>query len=177
MVDETDEEFETYSQSIKLPFKIIQGQDQQQLDEIPEQIDEQLRALTYQNLQIGSITQGTYIMEEKDLPESYQELLHGRAYIIDRTQITQISQMNPISYYIAADKVQGLIIPARTLFIKSENSDGYYRFTDDGERWTDWITMEDGMGHTYLPQEQCRFAEVQVYADQTDAIITLRATR
>lgn len=142
-----------------------------------DQLEAQIRALTYQEYEVATISRGTYIMNEEDLPEQFKELLHGRAYVIDKEEISETDSSAARSYYIAADKVQGLIVPSRTLFIKCENSTGHYRFTDDGDKWTDWITLEDGMAHTYIPQELCRFAEVQVYADQTDGIITLRATR
>jgi len=142
-----------------------------------DEIEAQLRALTYQEYELATITRGTYIMNEDELPEQFRELLHGRAYVIDKEEISETDSAGARTYYIAADKVQGLIVPSRTLFIKSENVNAHYRFTDDGDKWTDWITLEDGMAHTYIPQELCRFAEVQVYADQTNAIITLRATR
>ncbi len=140
-------------------------------------VQEELHALTYQAYILSTITRGRYVLDEKDLPDAHSELLHGRAYVIDRKEITETSSASSKAYYIAADKVQGLIVPARTLFIKSELGDSYYRWTDDGEKWTDWITLIDGLAHTYLPQELCRFAEVQVYAESSGALITLRATR
>lgn len=140
-------------------------------------ITEQLNALTYLDINLANPTRGTYIQNEDELPESWKELLHGRAYIIDKDAITETESSNPKSYYIAADQEQGLIVPARALFIKSENSDAYYRWTDDGEKWTSWTTLLDGLGHTYLVEELCRFAEVQVYAEDAGALITVRATR
>lgn len=151
-------------------------------EELPEteaeaEVEEELRALTYQAALLEAITKGTYILNEDDLPNEYKELLHNRAYIIDREELSETDSGTPKIYYIAADKVQGLIIPSRTLFIKSELDDSYYRFTDDGDKWTDWITLPDGLSHTYFTQELCRFAEVQVYSEKTGTVITLRATR
>ena len=108
-----------------------------------EEIPEELHALTYQAYELPPITRGTYIMNEEDLPDLYKELLHGRAYIIDREEVTETNPTSSKVYYIAADKVQGLIVPGRTLFIKSEISNAYYRYTDDGDNWTNWITIND----------------------------------
>ncbi len=145
---------------------------------LPEEaVEAELYALTTQIFDLPQITRGIYILNEDDLPDTYKELLHGRAYIIDREEVTDTDSGAPGTYYIAADKVQGLIIPSRTLFIKSENSDAHYRWTDNGDKWTDWITLKDGLGHTYFTQELCRFAEVQVYVDEAGCLITIRATR
>ena len=147
-------------------------------EELPEDaVEDELHALTFQTYDLPPITRGTYILDEEDLPESYKELLHGRAYVIERVEITETDPGAPRAFYIAADRVQGLIVPSRTLFIKSELSDAHYRFTDDGEKWTDWITLQDGQGHTYLPQELCRFAEIQTFANESGTLITIRATR
>ena len=147
-------------------------------EELPEdEVEDELHALTFQTYDLPPITRGTYILNEEDLPESYKELLHGRAFIIDREMITESDSGAPKTYYIAADQVQGLIVPARSIFIKSEEGESYYRWTDSGEKWSDWITLQEGQGHAYQIQELCRFAEVQVYADESGALITLRATR
>lgn len=144
-------------------------------DDDDNNITSQLQSLTFQSLN-SLITRGIYIMEESELPDAYKELLHGRPFIIDRLTITSTSS-SPTIFYISADKVQGLIVPSRSLFIKSEISDAYYRTTDDGDKWTDWITLTEGTGHTYFKDELCRFAEVQVYTADPEALITLRATR
>jgi len=146
-------------------------------DDADLDVTEQLNALTYLNIDLGNPTGGTYIQNEDQLSDAWKALLHGRAFIIDKDQITEIESSNPKTYYIAADQVQGLIVPGRTLYIKSENYDAYYRWTDDGIKWTSWITLLDGLGHSYQTQELCRFAEVQVYAQESGALITVRSTR
>lgn len=119
----------------------------------------------------------TKSLDEDYLSEQQKLLLHGRAFIIDREQIVGTSSNNPVTYYIASDQVQGLVIPARTLSLKSEDSDIHYRWTDNGTQWTNWITIEERLLHTYSPEEKCRFQEVQIYADLNIATISLRATR
>ncbi len=119
----------------------------------------------------------TKILDEDYLSEQQKLLLHGRAFIIDREEIVGTSSNNPVTYYIATDQVQGLVVPARTLSLKSEDSDIHYRWTDNGSQWTNWITIEERSLHTYSPEEKCRFHEVQVYADENVAKISLRATR
>ena len=140
-------------------------------------VDAQLKALTAQVYELPPITRGTYILAEEDLPKEYKELLHGRAYVIDAEITTETDSAAPRTYYIAADQVQGLIVPARSMFIKCEGGNAKYRFSDDGERWTSWVSLQNGMGHAYIPQELCRFAEVQVYAETYGTLISLRATR
>lgn len=119
----------------------------------------------------------TKTMDEDYLPEQQKLLLHGRAFIIDRELIIGTDSNNPVTYYIASDQVQGLIVPARTLSLKSEDSDIHYRWTDNGSQWTNWTTIEERSLHTYTPEEKCRFQEIQVYADLNVATISLRATR
>jgi len=119
----------------------------------------------------------TKTMDEDFLSDQQKLLLHGRAYIIDREEIIGTSSNNPVTYYIASDQVQGLVVPARTLSLKSEDSDIHYRWTDNGAQWTNWVTIEERSLHTYSPEEKCRFHEVQVYADENVAKISLRATR
>ncbi len=147
-------------------------------ESLPEAgVEKELEALTKQTYELPQITRGIYILDEEDLPETYKELLHGRAFVVDREEITETSSTAPRTYYIAADQVQGLIVPGRSIFIKSEEESAHYRWTDSGESWTDWITLQDGQGHAYLPQELCRFAEVQVYCQSVGALISLRVTR
>jgi len=145
--------------------------------ESEEGVEAQLEALTAQTFVMPPITRGVYVLDEDDLPDAQKELLHGRAYVIDRQEVTETDSGAPRTYYIAADQTQGLVVPGRTLFIKSELSDAFYRWTDDGDKWTDWITIYDGAGHSYISDEKCRFAEVQVFVDESDALLTLRATR
>lgn len=147
-------------------------------EELPEDaVEDELHALTFQTYELPPITRGTYILNEEDLPETYKELLHGRAYVIDREKITESDSGAPRTYYIAADKVQGLVVPARSMFIKTEEGDTHYRWTDSGEKWGAWITLQNGQGHTYFQQELCRFAEVQVYCQVAGTLVSLRATR
>lgn len=121
---------------------------------------------------------GRYILEEEDLPEEDVRLLHGRAMVIDGEAVTETSSGNPRTYYIAYDQVQGLVVPARSLSIEAVGPDDlYYRWTDDGEQWTAWTTLYEGMTHEYEVDNKCRFAEVQVYAETSGAILNIRATR
>ena len=123
-------------------------------------------------------TSGSYYTNEDDLPRQLKGLLHGRAYIINRESISNTSISAPITYYIAANKHKGLIIPARSLFIETINSKLHYRWTDDGIKWTEWITLAShGMWHGYDIEEQCRFAEIQVYTELENTLINIRCTR
>lgn len=123
-------------------------------------------------------TRGGYIMDEDKLPEGAKLLLHGRSYIIDRSAVTAIDSGSASTYYLAADKVQGLVVPARSLSIENTGPGSmYYRWTDDGEKWTSWVTMDEGVTHEFAPDEKCRFAEVQVYVETSGALLSLRATR
>jgi len=128
---------------------------------------------------IGRST-GLYIMEEAELKERFKNLydiLHGRAYIVDNFVIDEITPSLPHTFYIAANKHNGLIIPGRSLFIEAIDGTAHYRWTDDGEKWTEWITLNSNMWHSFSPDEHCRFAEIQVYMDTTADRITLRVTR
>ncbi len=142
-----------------------------------EEVEAELEALTAQYYELMPITRGTYVMSEEDLPEAYKELLHGRAFVIDREQVTETDSSSVRTYYIAADKVQGLIIPARSMVIDIINGDGKYRWTDDGEHFTDWITIESGVSDDYSPQSKNRFAEVQVYMTSGTPLVSIRASR
>ena len=140
-----------------------------------------VRQIVYTNVQGFAVrTRGNYYLDEEQLKSEnidLYNLLHGRAYVIDRQNITTVSSSSPITFYIAADKGKGLIIPARSLSIDIKGSDGHYRWTDDGENWTDWITLPDGAIDSYLPQEQDRFAEIQIYVDKVDTKVSLRSSR
>lgn len=127
----------------------------------------------------GKITKttGTYYMEESELPIELQGLLHGRAYIIDRQIVPNNSQSNPITFYIAANKTKGLIIPGRSLFIESIGTVSHYRWTDDGEKWTEWNTLDNGDWNAFTSDENCRFAEIQVYVDTINEKISIKVTR
>lgn len=140
-------------------------------------VEEELRALTIQAGELPPITRGRYTLEEDDLPESLKELLHGRIFVIDREIITATNSNEAVTYYIAADKVQGLVVPARYISIDSEAYDIHYRHTDDGERWSNWITLPAYKTDSSSPLEKCRFAEIQVYTDTSGARVSIRATR
>lgn len=147
-------------------------------EELPgEGVEAELRALTAQYYELMPITRGTYVMDEEDLPEAYKELLHGRAFVIDRETVTESDSASARTYYIAADKVQGLIIPARSMVIEVINGDVKYRYTDDGEHFTAWVTMETGISDDYSPQSKNRFAEVQVYMTSGTPLVSIRASR
>ncbi len=122
-------------------------------------------------------TYGSYFMKESELPPTLSKLLHGRAYIVDRDVIKVTTSGTAITYYVAANKTKGLIIPGRTLFIEAVNGIAYYRWTDDGSRWTEWTTISANSWHAYRSDEQCRFAEIQVYVNTLDDKITVRVTR
>ncbi len=122
-------------------------------------------------------TYGSYFMEESELPPTLSKLLHGRAYIVDRDVIEVLTSGTAITYYVAANKTKGLIIPGRTLFIEAVNGIAHYRWTDDGSKWTEWITIPAHSWHAYRSNEQCRFAEIQVYVDNLNDKMTVRVTR
>jgi hypothetical protein len=121
----------------------------------------------------------TKILDEDFLTEQQRLLLHGRAFIVDRVELIGTSSNNPVTYYLASDQVQGLVIPARSLSIENHGpSIVYYRWTDFGEKWTSWITLEDGIHDEYEVAEKLRFGEVQVYSnDVAGTLISIRATR
>jgi len=121
----------------------------------------------------------TKILDEDYLSDQQKLLLHGRAFIIDREELVGTSSNNPVTYYISSDQVQGLVIPARSLSIENHGpSDVYYRWTDFGEKWSSWITLEDGVHDEYDVAEKLRFGDVQVYSeDNSGTLISLRATR
>lgn len=123
------------------------------------------------------IVKGRYFTNEEDLSKFLQTLLHGRAFVIDRESIQSTSPIAPTTYYISADKTSGLLVPGRSLSINTEKGIMHYRWTDDGEKWTDWITMPDGATDSYSPQENVRFAEIQVYVDKAGTLASLRVTR
>lgn len=122
-------------------------------------------------------TYGSYFMGESDLPPTLFNLLHGRAYIVDREVISTIDQGSPVTFYVAANKTKGLIIPGRSLFIEAVNGIAHYRWTDDGYRWTEWTTIPANSWHSYRSDEHCRFAEIQTYMSNLDDKITIRVTR
>lgn len=125
-----------------------------------------------------SVKFSSYKMEEDELPEETKLMLHGRAFVVDNDIITSDSSGSPQTYYIASDKVNGLIIPGRSLSIDNEGPEEiYYRWTDDGDKWTSWITLNEGETHDYDTYEKCRFAEVQVYVLLSGARVSIRATR
>jgi len=147
-------------------------------EELPEDsIKSELDALTKQTYELPKITRGRYILEEDDLPKELKQQLHGRAFVIDREILTVTGANDAVTYYIAGDKGQGLIIPARSISIDAESYDILYRFTDDGERWTNWITLPKGMTDSSSPLEKNRYAEIQAYSTTSGGIISIRATR
>ena len=129
------------------------------------------------------IQKGRYYLDEEELPGSLKGLLHGRAFVADKEIISEVSSASPKTYYISADKVNGLIIPGRSMSIGCEagpsyvSGDAHYRWTDDGERWTGWITLPIGKVFSFLPQEKSRFAEVQVYTDSGNILVSVIVTR
>lgn len=129
------------------------------------------------------IIHGRYFQSEDDLPEHLASLLHGRAYVVDKDPITEVSKFSPRTYYVSADKSNGLIIPGRSMSIVADagtnyvSGDAHYRWTDDGEKWTNWVTMPIGKSFSFLPQELVRFAEVQVYSDSGNIDVSLIVTR
>lgn len=129
------------------------------------------------------IHKGRYYLDEEDLPKNLKGLLHGRAYVIDKDLITETSSASPKTYYISADKTKGLIIPGRSMSISADgdltyvSGDAHYRWTDDGERWTEWVTLAVGYVYSFSPVEKTRFAEIQVYSDSGGIKISLIVTR
>ena len=129
------------------------------------------------------LVKGRYFQEEDDLPKVLKNLLHGRAFVADKDTITEVSSASPRTYYISADKTNGLLVPGRSMSIGAAAGTGYvsgdahYRWTDDGERWTGWITLPIGKTFSFLPQELVRFAEVQVYTDSGNIDVSLIVTR
>ena len=129
------------------------------------------------------ITKGRYYLDEEDLPNHLKELLHGRAYVVDKDLITEVSSAAPKTYYISADKAKGIIIPGRSMCISADgdltyvSGDAHYRWTDDGERWTEWISLPVGRVYSFLQAEKTRFAEVQAYTDAGGIKISLIVTR
>ena len=151
---------------------------------LPEDtVEDELHALTSQVYDLPPITRGRYIMDEENLPDAYKELLHGRAFVIDKDLITEVSSASPKTYYISADVANGLIIPGRSMSISADgdltyvSGDAHYRWTDDGEHWTSWITLLVGQTYSYLPYEKARFAELQAYSDAGGIRISLIVTR
>jgi len=129
------------------------------------------------------ILKGRYFLNEDDLEDNLKALLHGRAFVVDKDTVSEVSALSPKTYYVSADKSNGLIVPGRSMAIGTEASTAYvsgnahFRWTDNGEHWTDWITMPIGKVFSFLPQEQVRFAEVQVYTDSGNIDLSLIVTR
>jgi len=129
------------------------------------------------------IVKGRYYLDEEDLPANLKELLHGRAYVVDKDLITEVSSASPKTYYISADKSHGLIVPGRSMCINADgdstyvSGDAHYRWTDDGEHWSKWITLPVGVVYSFLQEEKTRFAEVQAYTDAGGINISLIVTR
>ena len=126
---------------------------------------------------------GRYYLNEEDLTDSLKGLLHGRAFVADGDTISEVESAAPRTYYISADKSNGLIVPGRSMAIGSAAGAAYvsgsahFRWTDDGEHWTKWVTMPIGKTFSFLPQELVRFAEVQVYTDSGNIEVSLIVTR
>lgn len=120
---------------------------------------------------------GRYFLNEEDLSDLLKTLLHGRAFVVDKESVPETSSSSPVTYYISANKTHGLLVPGRSLSINVESGQAHYRWTDDGEKWTNWITLPDGATDSYLPQEKNRFAEIQVYVDKAGTLISIRVTR
>lgn len=126
---------------------------------------------------------GRYYLNEDDLTDNLKGLLHGRAFVADGDTISEVSSTAPRTYYISADKSNGLIVPGRSMAIGSAAGAAYvsgsahFRWTDDGEHWTKWVTMPIGKTFSFLPQELVRFAEVQVYTDSGNIEVSLIVTR
>ena len=123
------------------------------------------------------VVKGRYYLNEEDLTDNLKGLLHGRAFVADKDVIPETSSTAPRTYYISADKSRGLLVPGRSLSINVEGGNAHYRWTDDGEKWINWITLPDGATDSYLPQEMNRFAEIQAYVDKADTLISVRVTR
>ena len=126
---------------------------------------------------------GRYFLNEEDLTDELKALLHGRAFVADKDSISEVSAFSPRTYYISADKSNGLIVPGRSMAIGSEagaayvSGNAHFRWTDNGEHWTEWVTMPIGKTFSFLPQELVRFAEVQVYTDSGNIEVSLIVTR
>jgi hypothetical protein len=140
-------------------------------------VEYQLEALTTQMFVLSPITRGVYVLDEADLPKEKKELLHGRAYVVDREQVMETNPNSPRTYYIAADQGQGLIVPARAISINAELDTIYYRWSDSGEKFTRWITLFAGVIDNYMAEEKNRFAEIQVYGASAFGLVSVRASR
>ena len=129
------------------------------------------------------ILKGRYFLNEDDLTKELKALLHGRAFVADKDSVSEVSALSPRTYYISADKSNGLIVPGRSMAIGTEAGAAYvsgsahFRWTDNGEHWTEWVTMPIGKTFSFLPDEQVRFAEVQVYTDSGNIDVSLIVTR
>lgn len=129
------------------------------------------------------ILKGRYFLNEDDLTDELKALLHGRAFVVDKDPVLEVSALSPRTYYISADKSNGLIVPGRSMAVGTEAGTAYvsgnahFRWTDNGEHWTKWITMPIGKTFSFLPDEQVRFAEVQVYTDSGNIQVSLIVTR
>jgi len=129
------------------------------------------------------ILKGRYFLNEDDLTKELKALLHGRAFVADKDSISEVSALSPKTYYISADKSNGLIVPGRSMAVGTEagaayvSGNAHFRWTDNGEHWTEWITMPIGKTFSFLPDEQVRFAEVQVYSDSGNIDVSLIVTR
>lgn len=127
---------------------------------------------------ISSLGAGAYTMEEDALLDNLRALLHGRAYVVDRDDVTENTSSQPRQYYVASDTAKGLIIPARSMAVENAGAGlMHYRWTDDGSKWTGWVTLDEGETHSYRTEEKCRFAEIQVYCDTPTSYVSIRATR
>ncbi len=141
-------------------------------------VEQQLEALTTQVIELPPITRGVYILNEDDLPDEKKEILHGRGYVVDIDAVTETDPNSPRTYYVAADQGQGLIVPARSVSINNAAwVNIFYRWSDDGIRWTGWITLGSGVIDNYLAEELNRFAEIQVYAAGAGGSVSIRASR
>jgi len=140
-------------------------------------VEAQLRALTAQVYELPPITRGVYVLDEADLPDEKKELLHGRAFVIDRENVAETNSNSPRTYYIAADQGQGLIVPARAISINAEIDTVYYRWSDLGIAFTNWITLFPGVIDNYLAEELNRFAELQVYGASAFGLVSVRTSR
>lgn len=129
------------------------------------------------------VVKGRYYLNEEELPDNLKELLHGRAFVADKDTISETSSASPRTYYVSADKSNGLIVPGRSMAMGSAagaayvSGNAHFRWTDNGEHWTKWVTMPIGRTYSFLPQELVRFAEVQVYTDSGNIEVSLIVTR
>lgn len=130
------------------------------------------------DLNIPRPSPGAYILNEEDLAEEDKRLLHGRAFVVDRIIVNETDSGSPVTYYIAYDQVQGLVVPGRALDIENNGAGNIlYRWTDDGEKWSSWITLEEGSVHDYAVDRKLRFAEIQIYASVAGAVFSMVVTR